>query len=71
MKWSYKILRAILVSLLTLVILIPTTLYVVMTIPPVQNKVKEINILLDSMYLFLKELESQYPDNVKITELEV
>lgn len=36
-----------------------------------ENKVKEINILLDSMYLFLKELESQYPDNVKITELEV
>lgn len=36
-----------------------------------ENKVKEINILLDSMYLFLKELESQYPGNVKITELEV
>ena len=43
MKWSYKIFRAILVSLLTLMILIPTTLYVVMTLPPVQNKVKEIS----------------------------
>ena len=35
------------------------------------DKIKEINILLDSMYLFLKELEKQYPDNVMITELEV
>ena len=35
------------------------------------DKIKEINILLDSMYLFLQELQSQYPDNVKITELEV
>jgi len=35
------------------------------------NKRKEINILLDSMYLFLSDLEKQYPDNVKITELEV
>ena len=35
------------------------------------DKIKEINILLDSMYLFLKELEKQYPNNVMITELEV
>ncbi len=35
------------------------------------NEIKEINILLESMYLFLKDLESQYPDNVKVTELEV
>jgi len=35
------------------------------------DKIKEINILLDSMYLFLQDLQSQYPDNVKITELEV
>ncbi|MBO5008088.1 MAG: ribosomal-processing cysteine protease Prp [Clostridia bacterium] len=35
------------------------------------NKKKEINILLDSMYLFFKSIEEQYPDNVKITELEV
>ena len=32
---------------------------------------KHINILLDSMYLFFKETESQYPDNVQISELEV
>ena len=57
MKWSYKILRAILVSLLTLVILIPTTLYVVMTIPPVQNKVKEISE---------RELHKLLNTNVKI-----
>lgn len=42
MKWSYKILRAILVSLLSLMILLPTTLYVVMSLSPVQNKVKAI-----------------------------
>ncbi len=36
-----------------------------------ENKIKEINILLDSMYLFLQDLQSQYPDNVMITELEV
>ena len=35
------------------------------------EQTSKINILLDSMYLFLKELESQYPDNVKVTELEV
>ena len=35
------------------------------------DKIKEINILLDSMYLFLLDLQSQYPNNVKITELEV
>lgn len=32
---------------------------------------KHINILLDSMYLFFKEIESQYPDNIQISELEV
>ena len=35
------------------------------------EQTSKINILLDSMYLFLKELETQYPDNVKVTELEV
>ena len=35
------------------------------------NKRKEINILLDSMYLYMKEISLQYPDNVRITELEV
>lgn len=32
---------------------------------------KNINILLDSMYLFLKDLQKQYPGNICITELEV
>lgn len=32
---------------------------------------KNINILLDTMYLFFKEIQSQYPDNVQISELEV
>ena len=32
---------------------------------------KHINILLESMFLFLKELEKQYPDNVSVSELEV
>ncbi len=36
-----------------------------------QEKRKNINILLESMVLFLKELEKQYPDNVQIAELEV
>ncbi len=31
----------------------------------------KINILLESMFLFLKDLEAQYPGNVKVTELEV
>jgi len=35
------------------------------------NKRKEINILLDSMYLHLQMIADEYPDNVKITELEV
>ena len=35
------------------------------------EQTSKINILLDSMYLFFKDLEAQYPDNVKITELEV
>ena len=47
--------------------------YVEFILPDISddNKRKEINILLDSMYLFLSDLEKQYPDNVKITELEV
>ena len=32
---------------------------------------KYINILLESMCLFLRELAEQYPDNVEISELEV
>lgn len=32
---------------------------------------KHINILLESMFLFLKELENQYPDNISVSELEV
>ena len=35
------------------------------------NDRKQINILLDSMYLYFTELEQQYPTNIKITELEV
>ena len=35
------------------------------------EETSKINILLDSMYLFFKDLEAQYPDNVKVTELEV
>ncbi len=35
------------------------------------EEISKINILLDSMYLFLCELEMQYPDNIKVTELEV
>lgn len=31
----------------------------------------KINILLESMFLFFKDLETQYPSNVKVTELEV
>ena len=31
----------------------------------------KINILLESMYLFLRELEIQYPNNLQISELEV
>lgn len=32
---------------------------------------KNVNILLDSMYLFLVNLEEQYSDNITICELEV
>ena len=35
------------------------------------NKRKEINILLESMYNHFKMIAKEYPDNVKITELEV
>lgn len=35
------------------------------------EKRKNINILLESMVLFLKDLEVQYPDNIQIAELEV
>ena len=35
------------------------------------NDRKQINILLESMYLYYKELEGQYSKNIKITELEV
>ena len=32
---------------------------------------KHINILLDTLYLFFKETEQQYPGNIQISELEV
>lgn len=32
---------------------------------------KHINILLDTMYLFLCDIREQYPNNIKISELEV
>lgn len=35
------------------------------------DKRKDINILLESMVLFYKELSEQYPQNVELTELEV
>lgn len=35
------------------------------------DKRKEIDILLESMVLFYKELSEQYPQNVVLTELEV
>ncbi len=35
------------------------------------DEIIKINILLESMSLFIKELAEQYPDNVTITELEV
>lgn len=35
------------------------------------EKRKNINILLESMVLFLKDLATQYPDNIQIAELEV
>lgn len=36
-----------------------------------EEKRRDINILLDSMYLFYTELCEQYPQNVVLTELEV
>ena len=35
------------------------------------DKRKDIDILLESMVLFFKELSLQYPQNIKLTELEV
>lgn len=35
------------------------------------TQTKHINILLESMYQFLIQLEQQYPDNISISELEV
>lgn len=43
MKRSYKILRALLVSLLTVLLMLPATLYVIMALPQVQEKVCEIS----------------------------
>ncbi len=42
MKLSYKILRALFVLILAAIILIPAILYVVLTLPPVQDKVRDI-----------------------------
>ncbi len=36
-----------------------------------KTETKHINILLESMLLFLKELQKQYPDNISVSELEV
>ena len=35
------------------------------------KKRQNINVLLESMLLFLKELQKQYPSNIQIAELEV
>ena len=35
------------------------------------NDIDKVRILTKTFYLFIKELESQYPQNVKVTELEV
>lgn len=35
------------------------------------NERNNINILLESMYLFLVNLQEQYPGNIRLTELEV
>ncbi len=36
-----------------------------------QNDQKKAGLLLDTMYLYLKELEDQYPDYISLTKLEV
>ncbi len=36
-----------------------------------QTDTKHINILLEAMFLFIKELEAQYPGNISVSELEV
>lgn len=45
--------------------------YLMFVLPEDVDKRNEVNILLDSMYLFLKSLEEQYPDNISIKEPEV
>ena len=47
--------------------------YILCVMPEELNEIetKHINILLESMFLFLKELEKQYPHNVSVSELEV
>ena len=47
--------------------------YIYCVMPEELNEIetKHINILLESMFLLLKELEKQYPDNVSVSELEV
>ncbi|MBR5507878.1 MAG: ribosomal-processing cysteine protease Prp [Clostridia bacterium] len=36
-----------------------------------KDKQDKVNVLTESFFLFVKELESQYPAHVKVTELEV
>ena len=47
--------------------------YILCVMPEDLNEIdsKHISILLESMLLFLKELEKQYPDNISVSELEV
>jgi uncharacterized protein YsxB (DUF464 family) len=36
-----------------------------------ESELKNTDLLLESFFLYIKELESQYPDHIKVTELEV
>ena len=36
-----------------------------------QNDKQKTDLLLDSFFMYIKELESQFPDCIKVTELEV
>ena len=47
--------------------------YLFFVLPGDMNKEMsdKVNILTETLFLFAKELESQYPANVKVTELEV
>ena len=41
MKWSYKILRSLAVSLIVLIFVVPAAIYVALSLPGVQNKIRQ------------------------------